>query len=148
MRLLIQRVSRAKVTVDHKVTGEIGAGLLVFLGIGEDDTDEICSEMVKKASHLRIFEDEQKKMNQDVASVSGSVLVVSQFTLYADTQRGNRPSFTKAAKPEFAMGLYNKFIYEMKQILGENRVAEGFFGAMMEVELINDGPVTIWVDSC
>ena len=148
MRLLIQRVSKAKVTVGGNISGEIGKGLLVFLGIGEEDTDAICAEMAGKTSRLRIFEDENGKMNLDVDQVSGSVLVISQFTLFADTRKGNRPNFTSAAKPEKAIKLYEKFISDLKQLLGENRVSEGVFGAMMEVELINDGPVTIWVDSC
>jgi D-tyrosyl-tRNA(Tyr) deacylase len=148
MRLLIQRVTRAKVTVEGRITGEIGPGLLIFLGVGEGDTEEICSQMAEKASRLRIFEDEKEKMNLDVTSASGSVLVVSQFTLYADVRKGNRPSFTVAAKPEEAKRLYEFFVQKMKGILGENKVSEGVFGAMMDVELINDGPVTIWMDSC
>jgi D-tyrosyl-tRNA(Tyr) deacylase len=148
MRLLIQRVSQAKVNVEEKTIGEIGNGLLIFLGIGEGDTEETCKEMADKAARLRIFEDESCKMNLDVNHVSGSVLVVSQFTLYGDTRKGNRPNFTSAAKPEEAKRLYECFIEEIKAILGENRVAEGLFGAMMKVELINDGPVTIWVESC
>src|SRR5438105_4262409 len=102
MRLLIQRASYAKVTVEGLVVGEIGQGMLVFLGVGEGDTDEICSEMAKKTVNLRIFEDENKKMNFDVSFGFKSVLVISQFTLYADTRKGNRPSFTSAAKPEEA----------------------------------------------
>ena len=104
--------------------------------------------MVGKASRIRIFDDENGNMNLDVTQISGQVLVVSQFTLYGDTRKGNRPSYIAAAKPEEARRLYEKFIIDMKGILGENRVAEGLFGAMMEVELINDGPVTIWVESC
>ena len=148
MRLLIQRVTHAKVTANGNITGEIGAGLLIFLGVGESDTDEICAEMAEKATRLRIFEDEMGKMNLDIFAVSGSALIVSQFTLYADIRKGNRPSFTNAAKPEKAKRLYENFVRKMKGLLGENKVAEGVFGAMMEVELINDGPVTIWVDSC
>ena len=148
MRILIQRVSKAKVTVADKITGEIGKGLLIFLGVGEDDTAAISAEMAGKTARLRIFEDETGKMNLDVNEVSGSILVVSQFTLFADTRKGNRPNFTAAAKPERAKKLYEKFISDLKELLGENRVAEGVFGAMMEVELINDGPVTIWIDSC
>jgi D-tyrosyl-tRNA(Tyr) deacylase len=148
MRLLIQRVTRASVVVDGKTTGRIEKGLLIFLGVGEGDSEQICTEMAEKASRLRIFEDENGKMNLDVMQVSGSVLVVSQFTLYGDTGKGNRPNFMAAAKPEEARKLYEKFILELKRILGENKVAEGVFGAMMEVELINDGPVTIWIDSC
>jgi D-tyrosyl-tRNA(Tyr) deacylase len=148
MRLLIQRVSRAKVTVEDEITGEIGQGLLIFVGVGEDDSVAVSAEMAEKASRLRIFEDEQQKMNLDIMAVGGSALIVSQFTLYADTRKGNRPSFAAAAKPEAAKEIYNAFAGKMKELLGENRVAEGVFGAMMEVELINDGPVTIWVDSC
>jgi D-tyrosyl-tRNA(Tyr) deacylase len=148
MRLLIQRVSKAKVTVEGEITGEIGKGLLVFLGVGEEDTEAVCSEMAGKTARMRIFEDENGKMNLDIDQVSGSILVISQFTLFADTRKGNRPNFTSAAKPEKAKELYEKFITDLKQLLGENRVFEGVFGAMMEVELINDGPVTIWVDSC
>ena len=148
MRLLIQRVSRAKVTVEGKAAGEIGKGLLIFLGIGEGDSEKTCKEMAGKASRLRIFEDENGKMNLDVNQVSGSILVISQFTLHGDASKGNRPNFTLAAKPEAAKGLYELFITELKTIVGENRVAEGIFGAMMKVELINEGPVTIWLDSC
>jgi D-tyrosyl-tRNA(Tyr) deacylase len=148
MRLLIQRVSQAKVTVEGKTIGEIGSGMLIFLGVGDDDTEEICKEMARKAYRLRIFEDEKGKMNLDVNQISGSVLVVSQFTLYADIRKGNRPNFTAAANPEKARRLYEQFTTELRQLLGENRVAEGVFGAMMKVELINDGPVTIWADSC
>jgi D-tyrosyl-tRNA(Tyr) deacylase len=147
MRLLIQRVTYAKVTVEGKTAGEIGPGMLVFLGVGEGDTDEICAEMARKATHLRIFEDENKKMNFDVTLGFKSVLVISQFTLYADTRKGNRPSFTSAAKPEEAKRLYEKFISELKALIGEEKVAEGVFGAMMKIELLNDGPVTIWVES-
>jgi D-tyrosyl-tRNA(Tyr) deacylase len=148
MRLLIQRVSQAKVMVSGKTTGQIGNGLLIFLGVGESDTEEICKEMAGKVSRLRIFEDENCKMNLDINQVSGSVLIISQFTLYGDTRKGNRPNFTQAAKPEEAKNLYERFITEIKAILGINRVFEGVFGAMMQVELINDGPVTIWIESC
>jgi D-tyrosyl-tRNA(Tyr) deacylase len=148
MRLLIQRVSQAKVTVEGKTIGEISHGLLIFLGVGDGDTEETCKEMAGKAARLRIFEDENGKMNLDVNQVSGSVLIVSQFTLYGDTRKGNRPNFTSAAKPDEAKRLYECFIKEIQAILSENRVAQGSFGAMMKVELINDGPVTIWVESC
>jgi D-tyrosyl-tRNA(Tyr) deacylase len=148
MRLLIQRVSQAKVTVDQNIAGEIGVGLLIFLGVGEEDTEATCKELAGKAVRLRIFEDENQKMNCDIDQVSGSILVVSQFTLYADTRKGNRPNFTGAARPERAKELYNCFTNELKALLGKNRVAEGVFGAMMDVQLINDGPVTIWIDNC
>jgi D-tyrosyl-tRNA(Tyr) deacylase len=148
MRLLIQRVTQAKVTVDDKTVGEISNGLLIFLGVGEGDTEKTCNEMAGKAARLRIFEDGNGKMNLDLDQVSGSALVISQFTLYGDATKGNRPNFTKAAKPEEAKHLYNRFIIELKAILGEGRVSEGIFGAMMKVELTNDGPVTIWLESC
>ena len=122
--------------------------MLIFLGVGESDTEAICKAMAGKAARLRIFEDMNGKMNLDVNQVSGSALVISQFTLYGDASKGNRPNFTGAAKPEIAKKLYEYFILELKALLGENRVAEGLFGAMMKVELINDGPVTIWLDSC
>jgi D-tyrosyl-tRNA(Tyr) deacylase len=148
MRLLIQRVTKASVSVDEKTVGEIDPGLLIFLGVGTDDTENICKEMATKAARLRIFEDENGKMNLDVNQISGSALVISQFTLYGDANKGNRPNFMNAAKPDLAKKLYEQFIAELKAILGENKVAEGIFGAMMEVELINNGPVTIWLDSC
>ncbi|MEP7234578.1 MAG: D-aminoacyl-tRNA deacylase [Ignavibacteriota bacterium] len=148
MRLLVQRVKRAKVTVSGIISGEIGDGMLLFLGIGSDDTTAVCTKMAQKVSQLRIFEDADGKMNLDVKAISGEILVVSQFTLYADTSRGNRPSFTTAMKPESAKELYEYFTNELITIIGKDRVSNGVFGAMMEVELINDGPVTIWVDSC
>ena len=148
MRLLIQRVSKAKVSVEGQTVGEIGNGLLIFLGIGEGDTETDCKEMASKAARLRIFEDENAKMNLDLSQVGGCALIISQFTLYADTHKGNRPNFLGAAKPEMAKMLYERFISEMKAILGDNRVAEGVFGSMMDIELVNKGPVTIWVDCC
>jgi len=148
MRLLIQRVSKAKVTVNSQVSGEIGRGLVILLGVGKGDSEQDCSKMAEKVVKMRIFDDKNGKMNLDVLQVSGSILIVSQFTLYADTRKGNRPSFISAAKPEEAKRLYEIFIDEVKGFFGENKVATGVFGAMMDVELINDGPVTIWVDSC
>jgi D-tyrosyl-tRNA(Tyr) deacylase len=148
MRLLIQRVSRASVRVEGKIVGVIDKGLLIFLGIGENDSEADAKEMAGKASRLRIFEDQNGKMNLDLNGISGKILVVSQFTLYGDTRKGNRPNFTSAAKPQLAQELYTFFVSELKSLLGENRINEGVFGAMMEVELINDGPVTIWLDSC
>jgi D-tyrosyl-tRNA(Tyr) deacylase len=148
LRLLIQRVSQAKVTVDGKTVGQIGEGLLIFVGIGEGDTEYDCSEMAEKAVRMRIFEDENGKMNLDLLQIGASALIISQFTLYADTRKGNRPSFTEAAKPEAAKRLYEQFIIEMRVHLGNEKVAEGIFGAMMDVELINKGPVTIWASSC
>lgn len=147
MRLLIQRVSRAKVTVSGEITGEIGHGLLIFVGIGHNDDIARVKEMTEKVIKLRIFEDEAGKMNLDVTSRGGSVLVVSQFTLYGDARKGNRPSFIDAARPEQAKELYKRFVSELREKMGTQRVAEGQFGAMMDVELVNDGPVTIWLES-
>src|SRR5438105_6144541 len=128
MRLLIQRVSKASVTVEGATVGEIRKGLLVFLGIGQDDTEAICKEMAEKTARLRIFEDENGKMNLDIDQISGSALVISQFTLYGDASKGNRPNFTAAAKPEAAKKLYECFLRELRALLGEPRVAEGVFG--------------------
>jgi D-aminoacyl-tRNA deacylase len=147
MRLLIQRVSRAKVTVLGEVTGEIGPGLLIFVGIGHSDDVARVNEMAEKVIKLRIFEDEAGKMNLDVTLRGGSVLVVSQFTLYGDARKGNRPSFIDAARPEQAKELYDRFVSELREKMGAEQVAEGRFGAMMDVELVNDGPVTIWLES-
>ena len=147
MRLLIQRVSRAKVTVSGEIIGEIGHGLLIFVGIGHNDDIARVKEMTEKLIKLRIFEDEAGKMNLDVTSRGGSVLVVSQFTLYGDARKGNRPSFIDAARPEQAKELYDRFVSELREKMGTEPVAEGRFGAMMEVELVNDGPVTIWLES-
>ena len=146
MRALIQRVSRAKVSIEGKVVGEIGTGLLIFVGIGQADSESECTKMAEKISKMRIFEDSDGKMNMDVIQRGACALIVSQFTLYADTRKGNRPSFVAAARPEEAIRLYRYFVDQIKSILGENKVAEGVFGAMMDVELINEGPVTIWVD--
>lgn len=147
MRLLIQRVSRAKVTVSGEITGEIGYGLLIFVGIGHNDDIARVKEMTEKVRKLRIFEDEAGKMNLDVTLRGGSVLVVSQFTLYGDARKGNRPSFIDAARPEQAKELYDRFVSELREKMGTDRVAEGRFAAMMDVELVNDGPVTIWLES-
>ena len=141
MKLLIQRVKKASVTVDEKIVGKIDKGLLVFLGVTHDDNEEKVDYLVKKICNLRIFEDENEKMNLSVKDVNGSLLIVSQFTLYADTSSGNRPSFTNAAKPEFADKLYKSFKQKCKNCGLE--VQSGIFGANMQVELNNDGPVTI-----
>jgi D-tyrosyl-tRNA(Tyr) deacylase len=147
MRLLIQRVSKAKVTVSGEVTGEITRGLLVFLGVGHEDTEQLAQQMAEKTLKLRIFENAEGKMDLDVTQIAGSVLVVSQFTLYGDAAKGNRPSFSKAARPEEAKRLYDIYCDSLRKLLGEKRVAEGRFAAMMDVELVNDGPVTIWLDT-
>jgi D-tyrosyl-tRNA(Tyr) deacylase len=147
MRLLIQRVSRAKVTVSGEVTGEIGSGLLVLLGVGQEDTEQAARQLAEKTLKLRIFENAEGKMDLDVTQAAGSVLVVSQFTLYGDAAKGNRPSFSRAARPEEAKRLYDIYTDSLRQLIGETRVAEGRFAAMMDVELVNDGPVTIWLEA-
>jgi D-aminoacyl-tRNA deacylase len=145
MRALIQRVDHAKVTVEGDVTGQIGKGLLVLLGVTHDDTEEVAHKLAVKVSKLRIFNDDAGKMNLSVKDVGGSILVVSQFTLYADAKGGNRPSYITAAQPEKARQLYEVFSNSLRT-LGFT-VANGQFGANMDVELLNQGPVTIWLDS-
>lgn len=145
MRALIQRVDHAKVTVESNVIGDIGKGLLVLLGVTHDDTEEVAHKMAAKVSKLRIFNDDAGKMNLSVKDIGGEVLVVSQFTLYASTKDGNRPGYTQAAQPEKATHLYEVFSNSLRT-LGFT-VANGKFGANMDVELVNQGPVTIWLDS-
>jgi len=145
MRAVVQRVSRAKVTVEGQVTGEIGAGLMVLLGVGKEDNSAVTAAMAEKLANLRIFEDAQGKMNLSLLDVKGSVLVVSQFTLYGDARGQRRPSFVSAAPPELAKKLYEEFCEALKK-LGIN-VGTGIFQAMMSVELVNEGPVTILIDS-
>ena len=145
MRAVLQRVSRAKVTVDEKVTGEIGGGLLILLGVGRNDTSEVAAAMAEKCANLRLFEDENEKMNRSLLDVKGSALVVSQFTLYGDARGQRRPSFITAAPPELAKVLYQEFSEALRK-LGVT-VATGIFQAMMSVELVNEGPVTILLDS-
>lgn len=145
MRAVIQRVSRAKVTVAGEVSGEIGGGLLVFLGIAREDTEKQAIYILEKTLNLRIFEDSEDKMNCSLLDVAGDLLVVSQFTLYGDARKGRRPSFIKAALPERAFELYDFFV--RKAELQIKRVETGRFQAMMEVELVNDGPVTVLLDS-
>jgi D-aminoacyl-tRNA deacylase len=145
MRAVVQRVSRAKVTVEGCVTGEIGAGLMVLLGIGREDSPAIAALLAEKVANLRIFEDEQGKMNRSLLDVKGAALVVSQFTLYGDARGQRRPSFLSAALPEPASLLYEEF-NEALRGLGVT-VATGVFQAMMSVELVNEGPVTILLDS-
>lgn len=142
MKAVIQRVTNAKVTVDGEITGEIGLGFLVLLGVTEDDTEKEMKLLAKKVSEIRIFTDENDKMNLSLDKVDGEVLVVSQFTLCADISHGRRPSFIKSAKPDVANDLYEKFCEELRS-LGVRKVATGIFGADMKVELLNDGPVTI-----
>ncbi len=145
MRALLQRVSRASVIVDEQVVGQIGQGLLVLLGVGKKDSEVQVKTLADKIVHLRIFGDDEGKMNRSVLDIGGEVLVVSQFTLYADMRRGRRPSFIEAAPPALAEPLVEQF----KDALAAYglTVADGIFGAYMQVELLNDGPVTIWLDS-
>ncbi len=145
MRAVVQRVSRAKVTVDGELTGEIGPGLLVLLGVGREDTEGDAVYLAEKIAGLRIFEDEQGKMNRSVQDAGGSVLAVSQFTLYGDVRRGKRPSFDAAAPTEKARQLYEFFVEQIRA--GGLRCETGRFQAMMQVELVNEGPVTILLDS-
>jgi len=145
MRAVVQRVSRARVTADDSVTGEITMGLLILLGVGRDDTFDVAASMAEKISNLRIFEDEAGKMNRSLLDVKGSALVVSQFTLYGDARGQRRPSFVAAAPPEQARSGYEEFAEALRR-LGVT-VATGVFGAMMSVELVNEGPVTILLDS-
>lgn len=146
MRVVAQRVSRASVTIDGKVKSAIGLGMMVLLGIEEADTTEDVEWLCTKLSKMRIFADENDAMNLDINQVGGSFLVVSQFTLHAMTKKGNRPSFIRAARPEKAIPLYELFVKRLHEVSGRE-VLTGEFGAMMEVELINDGPVTILMDS-
>jgi D-aminoacyl-tRNA deacylase len=145
MRAVVQRVSRASVTVEGRVTGEIKTGLMILLGVGREDTSEVAASMAEKVANLRIFEDEQGKMNRSLLEVKGAALVVSQFTLYGDARGQRRPSFISAAPPEKAKALYEEFAHAL-QGLGVN-VATGIFQTTMSVELVNEGPVTILLDS-
>ena len=145
MRAVIQRVSRAQVRVEGKPIGEIGAGLLVLLGVGKGDTAAEGASLLDKIVHLRIFEDEQGKMNLSLLDCGGELMIISQFTLYGDCRRGNRPGFDKAASPSLALGFYEKFIDK----IGEKGVIikAGRFGAKMTISLVNEGPVTLILDS-
>ena len=147
MRALVQRVASGSVTVDGVVAAKIGKGYVILLGIRQGDTEEAARFLADKCAALRVLEDAQGKMNLSLADVGGSALVVSQFTLYADAQKGNRPSFSIAARPEEAEPLYRLFVERMKATLGSERVVTGIFGAMMEVQIVNDGPVTILIES-
>lgn len=146
MRIVIQRVSRASVTVNEKVISSIGTGMLILLGIEEADTAEDILWLTGKVSRLRIFPDENGVMNKDISETKGSILVVSQFTLHASTRKGNRPSYIRAARPEQAIPLYEEFAAQL-QTTASVEVLKGIFGADMKVELLNDGPVTIVMDS-
>ena len=146
MRIVIQRVSEANVTINQKVAGEIQTGLLVLLGIEDADAQEDIEWLVKKIVNLRVFPDENGVMNTSVKDVNGDVLLISQFTLHASTKKGNRPSYIKAAKPEIAIPMYEAFIILLEGSLGKP-IQTGEFGADMKVRLLNDGPVTICIDS-
>ena len=146
MRIVVQRVSKASVTVHGDKVANISAGLLILLGIENDDTEEDIHWLVKKVSNLRIFNDENNVMNLSLMDLNAAALVVSQFTLHASTKKGSRPSYIKAAKPLVATPLYQEFVASLEKVLGK-KVATGVFGAEMKVELLNDGPVTIIIDS-
>lgn len=146
MRVVIQRVTEASVTIEGKVKSEIGLGLLVLLGIEDADTDEDIQWLSKKVCGLRIFNDDNEVMNRSVMDVDGDVIVVSQFTLHALTKKGNRPSYIKASKPEIAIPMYEKFCLRLETEIGK-KIGTGEFGADMKVRLLNDGPVTITIDS-
>ena len=146
MRALIQRVSSASVQIDNKVFSKIGNGLLVLLGVEDEDSDSDIDWLSSKISQMRIVDDKNDNMNLSVNDINGEVLVVSQFTLHASTKKGNRPSYIRASKPDHAVPMYEAFILQMKDKI-QNGVFSGQFGACMQVDLINDGPVTIWIDS-
>lgn len=147
MRVVVQRVSSASVTIDQKVVGNIRHGLMLLVGIEDADTPDDAEWLVNKISQLRIFSDPDGKMNLDLKSIDGKVLIVSQFTLHASYKKGNRPSFLRAANPEKSIPLYEYFISTFKNLLGDDHVETGQFGAMMDVSIINNGPVTILMDS-
>ncbi len=145
MKIVLQRVLQAKVEVDEKIVGEIGKGYLVFIGISNEDDEKIADKMFEKISKLRIFEDENGKTNLSIADVNGEILVVSQFTLYADCKKGNRPSFINAGSPQMAEELYNYILKRCEELFANTE--HGIFGADMKVSLVNDGPFTIVLDS-
>jgi len=146
MRAVIQRVSEASCTVDGQITGKIGQGLLIFLGIEESDTSEDLQWLAQKITNMRIFSDENGLMNKALADINGEILLISQFTLFASTKKGNRPGFTRAAKPEKAVPMYKEMIAELEKLTGR-KLQTGIFGADMKISLLNDGPVTIIMDT-
>ncbi len=146
MRVIIQRVSHASVTINGKCKASIGQGQLILVGIEESDNQDDIDWLCKKITNLRIFDDENGVMNKSILDIRGNILVISQFTLHASTKKGNRPSYIKAARPETAIPLYDRFCKDLSSILGKE-VGTGEFGADMKVELLNDGPVTICIDS-
>jgi len=147
MRALIQRVKRCTVSLADGSRSEIGGGMLVFLGVGQNDSHEDAANLAGRCSTLRMFRDGEGKMNHSVREVNGEVMVVSQFTLYADTKKGNRPGYSDAADPEAAERLYEEFVTSLRTAIAPLKVATGWFGAEMEVEIINDGPVTLLLES-
>ena len=146
MRAVVQRVHQASVTVDNKIVGEIQVGFVILLGIGLEDTKEDIEYLASKISQLRVFDDSEGKMNLDIKSIDGNCLVISQFTLFAQTKKGNRPSFLESAPPEIANKMYDEFCNQLS-IKMEKKVEKGIFGADMKVSLVNDGPVTILFDT-
>jgi D-tyrosyl-tRNA(Tyr) deacylase len=147
MKALIQRVRKCSVTIDGVKHSSIGNGMLILLGVKKEDREEDSVYLAERCASLRIFEDPLGKMNLSVRDVEGAAMVVSQFTLYGDTTRGNRPSYSTAAPPELAEKLYELFVRQLRTLLGDDKVATGVFRAMMDVELVNDGPVTVMVES-
>lgn len=147
MRAVIQRVSKASITIDGVPGGSMGRGMVILLGGERDDGESDIEWLVKKCVELRIFEDKDGKMNESILSTGGEVMVVSQFTLFGNVKKGNRPSFNRSAHPDIAIPLYESFLSQLKNRLGSSRVSSGKFAAYMEVSLVNDGPVTILLDS-
>ena len=143
MKALVQRVTEASVTIDGEVVADIGKGYLILFGVTHDDTGAKVDRLVQRVVKLRIFEDESGKTNKSIEDVAGSIIVVSQFTLYADTDHGNRPGFSNAARPDLAIPLYERFVADLRAALGSERVGTGRFGADMKVRLLNDGPFTV-----
>ena len=146
MKLVIQRVIESNLTIDKKIYSSIGYGMVIFIGISTNDNESVLNKIASKVSKLRIFNDEFGKMNKNINDINGEILLVSQFTLYADTKKGNRPSFIMAAKPENAIKIYNSFIKEL-QTHTKTKIKTGKFGADMKINLINDGPVTIILEN-
>jgi len=146
MRAILQRVTQASCTVDGKITGEIKTGFLVLLGVEDADTTEDLQWLAQKIASMRVFGDENGLMNKSLADVGGDILLISQFTLFASTKKGNRPGFTRAARPDKAIPMYEQMIKELEQLTGK-KVATGIFGADMKISLLNDGPVTIIIDT-
>ena len=146
MRAVIQRVSHASCSIEGVISGEIGTGFMVLLGIEDSDTDEDMTWLAQKIANMRVFSDENGLMNKALAEVQGNILLVSQFTLFAATKKGNRPGFTRSARPEYAIPLYEKMIVELNNLTG-TKIQTGVFGADMQISLVNDGPVTICIDT-